>query len=559
MGSWQLSPANVWPAFQTGLGWYALFIGCEAVRRFFARWRGTRQSLRRMAAPLPDAEIHPILGILPEFVRQRHHIHDWRTRVTVEKGLHVVASPFPVFLQAPVGLMVSDPTIVRWILKDNFDVYTKLEPCQDLFFSLLNRLLGRGIFTATHGIGAADAGELWTAHRKVASSIFSRRNFNQNMGRVFSTKGQDFVDLLRDRVSRGDALVDLQAMLFAFTMDSVMEIFFGMPANTLTGGRCGIALNFDQAHLAMIDYSLNGLPVIGLLDLVPAPLGGITGILSELFMRVHPLGRKFRHCLAEIDKELLALIRERRQEVNVESDAQGGGPSDLLALFMRSVDPSTGKPFSDRELRDVVLNFLIAGRDTTASLLAWLFYELCVNPAVQEKLAEEIRGACPPDEQISFESLRALPYLNGVVYEALRLHPPIPLNYKAAMKDDVLPNGIEVPAFTRVIYLIYAMGRDPQRYPEPTEFRPERWIPFKEPAPHEFPQFQAGPRICLGKEMALYETKLLVVMLVREFCFKLKEGEKEKIVPHIGVTMNICNDAVTDTANLWIHVAARKQ
>ena len=95
-----------------------------------------------------------------------------------------------------------------------------------------------------------------------------------------------------------------------------------------------------------------------------------------------------------------------------------------------------------------------------------------------------------------------------MIYEALRLWPPVPFDLKMAFEDDVLPGGWKVPKMAQVAFIPYIMGRDGERYPEPLLFKPERWIPFNAPPQHEFPVFQAGPRICLGMDMALWHKKL---------------------------------------------------
>merc|ERR1719189_912390 len=84
------------------------------------------------------------------------------------------------------------------------------------------------------------------------------------------------------------------------------------------------------------------------------------------------------------------------------------------------------------------------------------------------------------------------------------------------------------------------MGRNEAVYQEPLAFKPARWIPFTAPAPHEFPVFQAGPRMCLGMDMAIFEAKVLTVMLLQCFNFELKPGEAEKIRPGNAATMCIC-------------------
>ncbi|CAE7713413.1 CYP704B1 [Symbiodinium sp. CCMP2592] len=198
---------------------------------------------------------------------------------------------------------------------------------------------------------------------------------------------------------------------------------------------------------------------------------------------------------------------------------------------------------------------------------SWAFYELTRNPDVQSRLHDEIMEKLPPGTAAfaylevkaacsSFlrhqarheEPNRAqdaagrlsgtckitrdhtpgageMPYLNGVMYEALRLWPPVPFDPKMAFEDDVLPGGWKVPALAQVAYCPYNMGRDPKRYPEPEvaqlkhAFRPERWIPFTAPSQHEFPVFQAG------MDMALFEAKTAAVELLRHCRFEMVPGQ----------------------------------
>ena len=184
--------------------------------------------------------------------------------------------------------------------------------------------------------------------------------------------------------------------------------------------------------------------------------------------------------------------------------------------------------FSAEFVKQMVLHLIIAGRDTTACLLSWMFYELTKNEEVQLRLHQEIMEKLPPGSPMDWKSLsnNEMPYLHGVVYEALRLWPPVPFDIKMAFEDDVLPGGWKVPKFANVAFIPYNMGRDPKRYPEPLQFRPERWIPFKPPPQHEFPVFQAGPRICLGMDMAIFEAKTCAVELLRHCRFEMVPGQE---------------------------------
>merc|ERR1712217_849873 len=132
------------------------------------------------------------------------------------------------------------------------------------------------------------------------------------------------------------------------------------------------------------------------------------------------------------------------------------------------------------------------GRKREGVLPAALAELLC---ELDEKLGDE-----PPN----FDTIREsqLPMLNAVVWEALRLFPPVAADPKCAAADDILPDGTFVPAGAEIAYLPFVMGRDPDAWEDADKFIPHRWIPFKQPSLFELPIFQAGPRVCLGMQMA---------------------------------------------------------
>lgn len=193
--------------------------------------------------------------------------------------------------------------------------------------------------------------------------------------------------------------------------------------------------------------------------------------------------------------------------------------------------------------------------------MSWMFYILATHPQIQDQLLVEVDAKLPIGVEPTFKSLAPseMPYLNAVIYETLRLYPPVPMDTKRAMGDDTLPNGMFVPKNAAVIFSPYTMGRDPQRYPNPEVVQPERWIPFTEPSPYEFPVFQAGPRTCLGVNMAIFEAKIVASMLLREYTFVLAPGEAEKItyLP-TALTLSICNSKTHDSHNLWL-IPKRRQ
>jgi cytochrome P450 len=214
--------------------------------------------------------------------------------------------------------------------------------------------------------------------------------------------------------------------------------------------------------------------------------------------------------------------------------------------------------YSDQALRDVILNFIIAGRDTTGLTLSWFMYRLCLNPEVELKILEEIQNLEAEEgfsnvsqesgdhytkfaELLSYRNLGKLQYLHAALTETLRLHPAIPMDGKTALADDVLPNGITVKKGTMVTYSAYCMGRLEKIWgPDAKTFRPERWLKngvFQPESPFKFATFHAGPRACLGKDSAYLQMKLTAALLVKFFTFQLVPGHEVEYRTMFVLTM----------------------
>lgn len=228
------------------------------------------------------------------------------------------------------------------------------------------------------------------------------------------------------------------------------------------------------------------------------------------------------------------------------------GP-DLISRFL-AADENT----SNQELRDIVLNFIIAGRDTTAATLSWCMYELLKHPklmdrAVAEILEKQKSEGCPLttlDTERLFRIVeRELPFTKACANETLRLHPSVPKDLKYATKHDTLPDGTKVEPGMAMFYLPYVMGRNPNLWDEPLTFNPERWLTEEEDADKQsvfkptqvsdfkFPTFNAGPRLCLGRPLAYVEIVMALMIVLSEFEVTEAENHEYKytqtIVPSL--------------------------
>lgn len=176
-------------------------------------------------------------------------------------------------------------------------------------------------------------------------------------------------------------------------------------------------------------------------------------------------------------------------------------------------------------IRSELLNILLAGRDTTASLLSNVWWTLSKRPDVWAKLREEVDAL--GGERPTWEQLKDMKYLKAVLNEALRLYPVVPVNSREAIVDTVLPVGggpdgrapVLIPKGQVVVWSVYAMHRRKDYFGEDAdEFNPERWLGEKGlRTGWEYLPFNGGPRICIGQQLALTEASYTTVRLMQEF------------------------------------------
>ncbi|KAG1445679.1 hypothetical protein G6F56_009830 [Rhizopus delemar] len=236
--------------------------------------------------------------------------------------------------------------------------------------------------------------------------------------------------------------------------------------------------------------------------------------------------------LEVVDSFAREVIEKRREEM-----AKGEEHQDLLSRFML-----TSTPLEDKALRDIVLNFVIAGRDTTAQALSWTFYMIMTHPRVEQKLLEEIERHVEKTDL--YESIKSMTYAHAVFYEVLRLYPSVPLNQKFALADDVWPDGTHIKKGDYVLWCPYAQGRSEKVWgPDAKLFRPERWIgdngELKRETQGQWPAFHAGPRVCLGQNLATLEALVAISFLLKRYKFSLVPDQE--VTYQVSLTLPMLN------------------
>ncbi|OUZ99484.1 Cytochrome P450 [Macleaya cordata] len=442
---------------------------------------------------------HPVVGTKLNQILNFNRIHDYAT----DLSLKYKTFRFPGLFRNEI--YTADPAIVEYILKTNFQNYGK----GWYNYNNLKDLLGDGIFTVD--------GDKWRHQRKISSYEFSTRILRDFSSVVFQKNAAKLAHMI-SKIATSNLSMDIQDLFMKSTLDSIFQVAFGIDLDSMCGSSeegTSFANAFDDSSAMTLWRYVD---------------------ISWMVKRSLNFGSEARlkKNIEVIDSFVYKLIHSKTEQISSSRDHSSMKKQDILSRFLDSnvTDP--------KYLRDIILNFVIAGKDTTATALSWFLYMLCKHPNIQEKVAQEVREAIKVKDNMTVEELAAtvteealekMQYLHAAITETLRLYPAVPVDAKICFSDDTLPDGFSVRKGDMVSYLPYAMGRMKFIWGDDAEdFRPERWLNddgiFQSESPFKFTAFQAGPRICLGKEFAYRQMKIFSVILLGCFTFKLSDETK---------------------------------
>jgi cytochrome P450 len=235
---------------------------------------------------------------------------------------------------------------------------------------------------------------------------------------------------------------------------------------------------------------------------------------------------RYRRVVRRIDRYIRKIIDEQR--------ARPTGSHGLLSMLLSARDES-GRPMSDRQLRDEAVTLLLAGHETIALALTWTWYLLAQHPEIDAKVAEEV-GRILGGRAATVGDIPHLRFTEQVVMEAMRLYPPAWFFGREALCDFEIGPYI-VRKGTTILISPWVLHRDPRFFEAPAQFRPERWgtgMSGRLPRFAYMP-FGGGPRVCIGSRFAMTEAILVLATVTQRFRFKW-EGEKP-IVPLPSITL----------------------
>ncbi len=231
--------------------------------------------------------------------------------------------------------------------------------------------------------------------------------------------------------------------------------------------------------------------------------------VAHRLRRLIPALRRFHESQQRSDQLIFELIADRR------ADADAGEGDDVLSTLLSARHESDGSPMSAQELRDELMTALVAGHETTASQLAWAFERLARSPQVTRRLVAELDAG------------QADNYLTATINEILRMKPVLPNAEPRLTKRPVKIGDFTYPAGVALLAGAFLMHYDPQLYPEPHAFRPERFVD-QAPGTYTWIPFGGGRRRCLGASFALVEMKIVIRAVLERYAVSPADERPER-------------------------------
>ena len=453
----------------------------------------------------------PIIGQLPEMRRYRQAdlIMAYQEELVKKHG-----DVFLLCFGPTMRLVITDPDLLADVYsRANAQSYIK----PPMFSTVFVPIIGKQNLLVAEGQEHERA-------RRMINPAFHHTNLKAMISTIASQTARTIEDILVSSSSSADESksVDLQTQFNILTLSIIASSAFGSGFETITDAKEIICRTFGQVLDAIMYRSLN------LINQMP--------VLAQLpFWKKDVVDDGARMITRLVDR----IIADRRQG---HSASLSTGP-DLLDLLLSTVDEQ-GQPFTDQQVKEQALTFVLAGSETTGNLMSWVFYVLLTHDHVLAACREEVDRVLPNGIEPSNEHLADLVVCEAIINETLRLYPPAPLVGRYCIHEHVIGTArpLRIPVGTTIMVNNYILHRRSDLWSNPNEFDYTRWMRDpktnmkpKLPHPFAYAPFAAGPRNCIGQNFASLEAKIMLAMFVQRCNFELVPGQK--IVLDFKITM----------------------
>ncbi|XP_022089628.1 cholesterol 24-hydroxylase-like [Acanthaster planci] len=407
---------------------------------------------------------------------------------------------FVLFFFTRVLVVVCSPEGVK-----EFVIQAK-HPKDRISYTRLKMLVGER-FMGTGLVSERDHG-VWSIRRAIIDPAFHRRYLKQSMSQF--NRSSDL--MIKRLLGKADGVAEVTMLdeLNKVTLDVIAKVSFSCELDIMVDGLSP----FTDAVRVTLDAlgSLNRAPWLEY-----SPLKAH----RERRKQIHDCCKLLRSFGEKCIRERLAAI-QRGEEV----------PADTLTYIINATGQLSHNYYSMQNMVDDFVTFFVAGQETTANLLTSCFLELLgKQPEVLYRLKNEVESVIGDKNDVAFEDLPKLEYMTAVLKETLRLYPPAGGTLRQTV-EEVYLNNVRIPAETSVLISIYAISRLEEHYTDALQYDPDRFMHQDEHILFSFLPFSLGPRMCIGKNFAMIEAKVLLCKLLTSFDFSLVPDQSFDMVTH---------------------------
>ncbi len=375
--------------------------------------------------------------------------------------------------------VANSPDLIRYVLVENKDNYERKSP---QIKRALEPLLGDGLFISD--------GETWSSRRRIETVLFDHSHIQVYSKSMVST----ILEMADDWHTQGD-----NAQLNVHT--EMGKLAAEIISRTLFGEKLG-AENSTAVVQAFADYQ----SVIKQMAL--SNFLGLPDWLPNVNAKIGKARRAAKTIHNAVDSIIALAEKENHKDT-------------MVAELIKANKSETGMDLMTRkQIRNEIIVFFLAGHETTANVLAWVWYLLSQSPDVEKKLHNELdrvlNGRVP-----EYEDVANLKYTRAILDETMRLYPPIPILSRQALEDDEI-RGKKIPAGSLMLVVPWLIQRHKKFWKDPDHFIPERFMPGAEkPQKFTYLPFSVGPRVCLGKSFGITESVLAIAIIAQRFRLSL--------------------------------------
>ncbi|GAQ83134.1 cytochrome P450 superfamily protein [Klebsormidium nitens] len=362
------------------------------------------------------------------------------------------------------------------------------------------------------GFAIAEA-ELWQTRRKAVAPSLHRKYLSTMVDTVFAACSDQLIAKL-ERVAASGKPINMEAAFSQLTLDVIGKSVFNYDFDSLTSDSPVI----QAVYTALKETESRSTDILPYWQ-VP------------LLCKLIPRQQKAAAAVKLIQETVERLVAQCKEIVEAENERL------TEEEYINESDPSvlrfllaSREEVSSTQLRDDLLSMLVAGHETTGSVLTWTVYLLAQSPSAREKVFEELARVLPDGRSPSFADTRELKYIMRCINESMRLYPHPPVLIRRAIVDDEIPGGYKVKTGQDVMISVYNIHHSPQVWDKAEEFFPERFdlegqVPNEANTDFRYIPFSGGPRKCVGDQFALLESVVALAKLFQRFDFELVPGQ----------------------------------